>query len=92
MLTIPEALKSVIWQDEDGSFYLNIYFNEREGCTEDGGEAKYTRAFDCLEDMTVEEMIRSVIVEDECGQCALNVLANICSTCDEIAEQLQGPL
>lgn len=76
-LTIPEAFKSVMWQDTDGSFYLNIYYNERTDCEE------YSRAFDCLEDLTVEEMLRTIIVEDDCGQCGINVLANICATCAE---------
>jgi len=81
-LTIPEALKSVMWQDTEGSVYLNVYYSERTNCSE------YSRVYECLENMTVEEMLRSIIVTDDCGHCAINLLANICAVCEE-PEQIQ---
>lgn len=87
-LTIPEALKSVLRQDSDGSVYLNVFFNDRARCTQDGGEPlTAVSSLGCIEDITAEELIRSIIVEDECGHCAINVLANICDVCDELAPQ-----
>jgi len=74
-LTIPQELKSVMWQDADGSIYLNVKFNEKEQCDD------YEAAFECLHDVTLEEMIRKLIVEDDCGNCAVNILANICDVC-----------
>jgi len=80
-LTIPEALKNVMWQDADGAVYLNIYYNERTSCGE------YSRAYDCVQDVTVEEMLRDILIVDDCGHCGINVLANICDACEEEQEQ-----
>ena len=80
-IKIPEALKSVIRQDDDGAIYLNIYFNQRNNCD------LYDLAYNCLELPPLEGMVRDIIVEDECGHCALNVLINICDACEE--EQIQ---
>jgi len=78
---IPDALRSLIRQDDDGGIYLNIYFNQRIDCD------TYTDAYDCNALPPLEEMIKDIIVEDECGDPALNVLVNICDTCEE--EQIQ---
>lgn len=74
-ITVPEALKMVMRQDDDGSIYLNVKFNEKEQCDD------YESAFDCMQDLPVEDMLRNIIVEDDCGKCAINILANICDVC-----------
>lgn len=79
-LKIPEVLQRVIRQDDDGSVYVNIVFNERGSCGE------YSAAYDCNAVPTLEEIFGGTIVEDECGQCGLNILIN-CDICDEEEQQ-----
>jgi len=78
---IPDALRALIRQDDDGGIYLNIYFNQRNNCD------LYEQAYGCLELPPLEDMVKDLIVEDECGDPALNVLINICDVCPE--EQIQ---
>ena len=78
---IPTALKSVMRQDDDGSIYINIKFNEKEQCDD------YSLAYGCLGTTTMEDMIQSLIVEDDCGNCSINVIANICDECGFIVRQ-----
>jgi len=75
-LEIPDALRSVIRQDADGSVYINVVFNERGSCGE------YESAYGCNEVPTLEEIFRGTIAEDECGMCGINILIN-CDICDE---------
>jgi len=79
---IPDALRSLLRQDDDGAIYLNIYFNQRNNCD------LYELAYDCDALPPLEDMVKDLIVEDECGAPALNVLVNICDTCEE-EEQIQ---
>lgn len=74
-LDIPDALRSVMRQDSDGSVYLNVVFNERGSCSE------YSSAYDCLQNPTLEEIFHATIVQDECGLCGINILVN-CDICD----------
>ena len=80
-ITIPEALSQVMWQDSDGSVYLNIKFNEKEQCDD------YEAGIDCLQDVTLEEMLKLIIVEDDCGNCSISILANICDVCDFVGQE-----
>ena len=82
-ITIPEAFKTVMRQDDDGTIYLNLKFNEKEQCDD------YEAAFGCLQDVTLEGLAKLIIVEDDCGYCALNILANICDVCGFTEEQQQ---
>ena len=79
---IPDMLRKILRQDDDGTFYVNIYFNQRNNCD------LYELAYDCNEVPPLESMVKDIIVEDDCGDCALNVLINICDTCEE-EEQIQ---
>lgn len=74
-ITIPEGLKQVMRQDDDGSVYINLKFNEKEQCED------YESAFECLQDVTIEEVLKLLIVEDDCGKCAINIVANVCDVC-----------
>lgn len=78
---IPDALRGIMRQDDDGAIYLNIYFNQRNNCD------LYEKSYDCNALPPLEDMVKSLIVQDDCGHCALNVLINICDTCEE--EQIQ---
>ena len=82
-ITVPEALKQVMRQDDDGSVYLNIKFNEKEQCDD------YEAGIDCLIDVSLEEMLKLIIVEDDCGKCAISILANICDVCGFTGGQQQ---
>ena len=67
-------------QDDDGTIYLNLKFNEKEQCDD------YESAFECLQDVTLEGIAKLLLVEDDCGVCSINILANICDVCDFVGQ------